>query len=278
MKLDWITDPHLDHLNGGADALVKFLDKLHKRDSDGLVITGDIAVSGTIYDFLGLLSGAYQRPIYFVLGNHDYYGDWMGNTKEKVRAVCKAVPEGILNWATESGVIQLSEDTVLIGHDGIYDGLCGRGHGTDLSLHDFQMKTGILDLAEALQFGVRHLFEKLLDLAKLSAAMVESSIRDAVVAGDSIQRVIIITHVPPFHEASYFRGRPSDDRSAPYYVNKTMGDMLRRVTAQYPQVKFDVFAGHTHGKQHYRAEENLDVYVGSARYSKAPQFQAHIEV
>jgi len=275
MQLDWITDPHLDCLNG-AEALVAFLDKLNKRGSDGLVVTGDIGTSGNIYDLLGLMSGAYRRPIYFVLGNHDYYGDWMGNTKEKVRAVCKAVPDGILNWATESGVLQLSEDTVLIGHDGIYDGLCGRGHGTDLSLHDFQMKTGILDLAEALQFGTRHLFEKLLELAKLSAAMVESSIREAT--RNPIKKVLIITHVPPFHEVSYFRGRPSDERSAPYYVNKTMGDMLRRVTAQYPHVKFDVFAGHTHGKRHYKAEENLDVYVGSARYSKAPQFQAYIEV
>lgn len=275
MKLDWITDPHLDRL-GGPETLVAFLDKLNKRKSDGLVVTGDIAVSGTIYDFLGLLSGAYQRPIYFVLGNHDYYGDWMETTKEKVQAVCKAVPEGILNWATESGPFQLTDDTVLIGHDGIYDGQCGLGAGTDLGLHDFQMKHGILDLAEALQFGTRHLFEKLLDLAQLSASVVEQYIKEAIKS--PIKRVIIITHVPPFHEASYYRGRPSDDKSAPYYVNKTMGDMLRRVTAKYPNVQFDVYAGHTHGKRHYQASENLDVYVGSARYGRNPQFQTPIEV
>ena len=275
MKLDWLTDPHLDHLTN-PKALLSFVEKLHKRDSDALIVTGDIAESKSIYDFLGILSGAYQRPIYFVLGNHDYYGDFVGATKEKVRAVCKAVPKGILNWATESGILRLTDDTVLIGHDGFYDGLCGLSSGTDVGMADFQMRHGILDLAAKLAHGSRHLFDALLLMAQASADYVESHINEC--ARGPIKRVLIITHVPPFHEASYFRGKPSDERSAPFYVNKTMGDMLRRVVAEFPGVQFDVFAGHTHGKRHYKAEENLDVFVGSARYGRIPTFQTTIEV
>ena len=57
MKVDWITDPHLDHLRG-QEMLLDFVKKLHARDSDVLLITGDIAESGTIYDFMGIVSGA----------------------------------------------------------------------------------------------------------------------------------------------------------------------------------------------------------------------------
>jgi predicted phosphohydrolase len=276
MKLDWITDPHLDHMKG-APALIKFVDKLHHRDSDGLIITGDIGESRTIYEFMGILSGAYQRPIYFVLGNHDYYGNWMKQTRDRVRAVCKSCPPGILNWMSDlTEPLMVSQDTAIIGHDGFYDGQCGLGAGSDLGMSDFRMGNGIFDLAEALAFGSSHLFDRLLSLAQTSADHLEKTIRKHV--RQPIKRVLIITHVPPFHEASYFRGRPSNARSAPYYVNKTMGDMLRRVTAEYPDIAFDVYAGHTHGKKHYQAEDNLNVYVGSARYEQQPQFQTPIEI
>ena len=167
MKLDWITDPHLDHL-GNKDTIISFAKNLHKRDSDALIITGDIAESKTIYDFLGILSGAYQRPIYFVLGNHDYYGDFISTTKQKVRKVCKEVPQGILNWATESGIMWITDDTVLIGHDGFYDGLCGLSRGTNLGMVDFQMRRGIYDLASKLILGSRHLFDAILRMAQKS--------------------------------------------------------------------------------------------------------------
>jgi predicted phosphodiesterase len=275
MKLDWITDPHVNHLKG-APELIKFADRLHARKSDGLLITGDIGESHNICDLLTILSGAYQRPIYFVLGNHDYYGDWMAATHEKVQAVCGCVPEGILNWLPMSGPIQLTEDTTIIGHGGFYDGQCGEGAGTEMGMYDFKLKGGIPDLAEALMYGTHQLFDKLLQLGTTCANFLEHQIHEAV--QDKTRRVLILTHVPPFHEASHFRGRPSDKRSAPFYVNKSMGDMLRRVTAEYPHVTFDVYAGHTHGKRHYQAEENLNVFVGSARYARQPTFQKTIEV
>jgi len=276
MKLDWITDPHLDHLRG-AEALIKFVDKLHGRGSDALLITGDIAESQTLYDFLGILSGAYRRPIYFVLGNHDYYGNWMKATHERVRAVCKSVPDGILNWLTDfREPIKLDRHTAIIGHDGFYDGQLGLGAGTDLGMTDFRMGKGIFDLAKSLAFGSSHLFDLLLKLAQASADHIENQIRKYI--HPPIKRVLILTHVPPFHEASYFRGKPSDQRSVPFYVNKVLGDMLRKVALEYPKIEFEVFAGHTHGKRHYQAEKNLNVFVGAARYERQPTFQTTIEV
>ena len=46
MRLAWITDPHLDHLNAGAQR--RFCTELAVLPADALVITGDIAVGATL--------------------------------------------------------------------------------------------------------------------------------------------------------------------------------------------------------------------------------------
>jgi hypothetical protein len=273
MNLDWITDPHLDHLPD-ANALIKFVDVLHSRKSDGLLVTGDIAESSTLHDFLGILSGAYQRPIYFVLGNHDYYGAWMSQTHERARLLCSMVPDGILNWMTETGPIELTDGVFITGVDGLYDGKEGLGAGTDIGMTDFVLHHGILDLAQQLAMGTHFLFEKILELAESSTSALEKQLELACSRG--ARRVLLLTHVPPFLGASKFRGKPSNPRSAPFYVNQTMGNMLLHFCARHPDVEFEMFAGHTHGKCMYQAAENLVVRVGGARYSRLPQFQDQV--
>jgi predicted phosphohydrolase len=274
VKIDWITDPHLDHLRD-KHMLISFLQALHDRDSGALLLTGDIAQSKTIADFLGLLSGAYQRPIYFVLGNHDYYGAWIEQTQERVRTVCAACPDGILNWMTNEGPIMLSRSTAVVGHDGMYDAKAGEP-GVELGMADFLIPGGIVDLAVALDTSSRKLFDLLHRLAKASAEHISSSVRAAASAGAS--RIIVLTHVPPFLEASYFRGRPSDRRSAPWYVNVTLGDALLALATELPSVSLEVYAGHTHGAKTYRPRPTLTVHVGAARYGRSPRFQMPVYV
>jgi len=268
MKLDWITDPHLDHLRS-EEELLKFVQELHDRDSDALLVTGDIAESKTIYDFLGILSGAYQRPIYFVLGNHDYYGAWMKQTQQRVQSVCKAVPKGILNWMPDAGAVLLERGVAIVGHDGMYDGREGTP-GMEMSMTDFFLPHGIFDLADALNHGARHLFDRLEEIAAESATHITSCAKKAVAQG--AKKVIILTHVPPFLKASYFRGRPSDMKSRPWYVNKTLGEALLELAEEYRKVRFVVLAGHTHGERAVGIRENLFVQVGAARYGKRPKF------
>jgi len=275
MKLDWITDPHLDHLPDEKD-LIKFVQRLHDRDSDGLMITGDIAESPTIYEFLGLLSGSYQRPIYFVLGNHDYYKGWMGETKQKVREVCKAVPDGILNWMTEAGPLHLEGDTWIVGHDGWYDGQAGHGVQSKLGMTDALPTHGVFDLCEAAQLGKLNLFLLIKKLGMLGAAIVDQQLHFAIDKG--AKRIFILTHVPPFWEASQFRGKPTSAAFAPFYINKSMGDMLEVFSEQHPEVQLEVFAGHTHGGVEVEVLHNVLVRVGSARYGSLPIFQAQVEV
>jgi len=274
VRLDWITDPHLDHLPG-SEELVRFVQQLHSRDSDALLITGDIAEGPTVHDYLGIISGAYQRPVFFVLGNHDYYGDWMSSTHGRVRQVCAAVPPGILNWMPDAGVVMLSDGVALVGHGGMYDGQEGQP-GLQMSMSDFFLPHGIMDMAQALSMGSRHLFDLLLKLGQTCAAHVRENVRQAARLG--ARRVIVLTHVPPFLEASHFRGRPSEPSHAPFYVNRSLGDTLLELSSELRDVRLEVLAGHTHGPRVYQAAENLVVRVGRARYRRQPTWQEPVLV
>lgn len=274
MHLDWITDPHLDHLPD-EQALISFVKKLHARPSDGLLVTGDIAESNTIYDYLGILSGAYQRPVYFVLGNHDYYRGWIDSTRESVRRVCRAVPKGILNWMPDAGPIMLDKQTAIVGHGGFYDGQEGEP-GLQMQMSDFHLPHGVHDLIQEISYGSRYLFDKLRELGNEGAESIAEQTRRARYEG--AERVLILTHVPPFLEASYFRGKPSSDKAAPFYVNRCLGMALLELAHQFPTMQFEVFAGHTHGKREYWPTENMVVRVGSARYGRQPVFQPTVEV
>lgn len=268
MLLDWITDPHLDHLRD-EDMLLDFFRKLNSRESGALLVTGDIAESRTIYDFLELLSGAYQKPVFFVLGNHDYYGAWMSETRERVRAVCAGVPSGILNWLPDAGPVFLEKRVAVVGHDGMYDAREGTA-GLELLMSDLYFPKGIYDLADALNHSTRALLEKLEEVARESADCVQKSVEVAVKKG--ARKVLVLTHVPPFLEASYFRGKPSEPRFRPWYVNVTLGERLLEMSSRYPKVQFRVFAGHTHGRREVWMTDNLHVRVGPARYGRLPQF------
>jgi len=269
---DWITDPHLDHLKGET-MLLNFVKKLAARKSDGLVITGDIAESKTIYQFLEILSGCYRRPIYFILGNHDHYGAWMADTHARVRSICNAVPPGILNWMTDVGVLMLDDRTAIIGHEGWYDGQAGEP-GLSFSLSEFYMPNGILDLVHAFDQSSHALFDKLQELGAASADHIRKMVVQARDQG--ARRILIITHVPPFREASYFRGKPSEAKAAPFYVNQVLGEALLELADEHRQLNLEVYAGHTHGKREYQPRENLVVRVGSARYGRLPTFQEPI--
>jgi len=274
MRLDWLTDPHLDHLRD-EEMLLAFVKKLHSRPSDGLLITGDIAEGPTIYEFLGLVSGAYQRPVYFVLGNHDFFGGFMSDAHQEVRTVCRAVPQGILNWMTDRDFIMLDETTALVGHDGFYDGQAGQA-GLTFSLPDFFLPGGNRDLIQALELGSRHLFRLLERLGRESAAFLRTQIQGAIRYG--ARRVLVITHVPPFRQASYFRGRPSEPHAVPFYVNQILGEELLELAGKFPNVKIEVYAGHTHCERVYEAADNLVVHVGRARYERLPTFQQPIVI
>ena len=69
MKLTWITDVHLNFLK--KDERIDLYHTLIATDSNGVVISGDIAEAISIELILKEMASTIQKPIYFVLGNHD---------------------------------------------------------------------------------------------------------------------------------------------------------------------------------------------------------------
>ena len=70
-RLVWVTDPHLDFVR--PDTAADFCAAVAAEQPDAVLVGGDIGEAPNVEYFLRLLEGAWECPIYFVLGNHDFY-------------------------------------------------------------------------------------------------------------------------------------------------------------------------------------------------------------
>ena len=69
----WLSDLHLDKASNPQ--IGHLLAHISATSADCLFVTGDISKARSLTDHLRLLAAACRpRPIYFVTGNHDYYG------------------------------------------------------------------------------------------------------------------------------------------------------------------------------------------------------------
>src|SRR3954447_26963985 len=116
MKLAWITDVHLNFVK--PDYRQLFYSTLKAAQPDGLLLGGDIAEAPTLLQFLHEMDSALNLPLYFVLGNHDFYHSSIEDVRTRIREI--EMPR--LHWLTDSSVQWLTEKTALIGDDGWADG------------------------------------------------------------------------------------------------------------------------------------------------------------
>ena len=132
MRLAWATDIHLNFLTFMARR--RFLEPIGEQ-ADALVVTGDIAESNSLIATLMTMDTLVKKPIYFVLGNHDYYRSSVAGMRQ---AVARMI-EGSRNliYLSQAGVVELTPRTALVGHDGWADGRLGDLDGSDVILNDF---------------------------------------------------------------------------------------------------------------------------------------------
>jgi hypothetical protein len=82
-----------------------------------------------------------QKPIYFVLGNHDYYRRGVDDVRSKMTSITK---DGLfLFWLPALGPQKLDNDVVLVGQDCFADGRYGDYTNSRVVLNDSRM---IVDL------------------------------------------------------------------------------------------------------------------------------------
>lgn len=259
MRVVWATDIHLNFLRRYERA--DFYSSIQDYQPDAVFITGDIAEAPSLHNLLQEMQHAIAVPVYFVLGNHDFYHGSFDSVRREVEDWCRTRP-GLIYLST-SGLIPLSTQTVLIGHDGWGDGRLGNYQQSPVRLSDqaeIQDFQG-LDRDEVLS--------KLQALGEASAASLRPVLIEAL---ESYQRVICLTHVPPFKEACWYEGKTGNDDWLPYFTCHAIGELLLELAHARPDRHLTVLCGHTHHAGTVQMLPNLYVKTGSAEYG-----QPHVE-
>ncbi len=70
MRCAWATDIHLNFVD--ERHRFSFAESVLSHNPDILLLGGDLAEAETVVSYLQELEDWIQKPIYFVLGNHDY--------------------------------------------------------------------------------------------------------------------------------------------------------------------------------------------------------------
>lgn len=250
----WATDAHLDHVSPPARAV--WLGSLRTLPGVAMVLTGDLAVAGTLASELVAVADAVGRPLWFVLGNHDHYGGGVGTVRDSVVALAERRPE--IRWLPPAGVVSLGPDTALIGVDGWADGRHGDALRTPLILND---DNKIAELAaQSSRLGKLAVKRALADAdaARLGVLLER--------AAPTAHHLIVATHVPPFVEALPREGRLARPEWLPLLVCEATGAVLRRFAGEHPEHRVTVLAGHTHAGVDVAILPNLRCLVGAARY------------
>lgn len=260
----WLTDIHLEFLTNNEAAA--FVRNLALKELDCLFLTGDISTANQIEDHLQLFEELYKAPVYFVLGNHDYYGGDIESVRSIVKKICQR--SRWLHWLPTSGVVSLNNYTCLIGHDGWSDGRLGNYKDSKVLLNDYLK---IQDFVQAGGVGRLALLNSLGDQA---ASYIQKVLP---VALKQYSHIIVLTHVPPFTGACWHQGEISADDWLPHFSCKAMGDVLKDCMGTAHDKQMTVFCGHTHGRGECQILPNLLVKTGEAKYG-APKLQEIVEI
>jgi len=251
----WLTDIHLNFL--GFVQINRFIRTVQAQNPDVILISGDIGEARTVGWYLKTLEQKLQRPIYFVLGNHDFY---MGAVQDVRAAVRKLSDESNrLCWLNEAEVVELAPGVGLVGHDSWADGRYGSYEASPMMLNDFVVIYDLAGMSKA---------ERLKKLNELGDEAANHFCRVLPEAFERCQQVVLLTHVPPFIETCWHEGRMADDDSLPFFACKAVGDVLREIMSARPNCQLTVLCGHTHGPCDVQIAPNLHVLAGSAEYGK----------
>jgi Icc protein len=256
----WGTDFHFNFLKpkGFYSPVTRFGEYLMEEnpDADGIVITGDISTGKLLTQHLKEFALGFTKQIYFVLGNHCYYGSSFAAIDALVRKVVKEVPN--LHFLNDG--FHEVEGHLLVGVGGWYDAYYGNPK-SNIELNDFY------DIRELLP-GSRYreiLLGVIRERAGNEADRLAFMLKEACEKPNDV--VIVATHVAPYEGAAWHMGKPSDRDWQPWFSSASTGAVLDTYADKHPEKTFIVLCGHSHSPGVYQRRGNMMVYTGRARYS-----------
>lgn len=251
MKIGWITDPHLDYIPvRNIEAYFKKLSHL-----DGIVITGDIAEASSLRTCLEVVQRSSKTEIFFVLGNHDYWGSSIRGVSEQAK---KLNLPGV--FYIDQKRIEFGK-SVMVGVNGFYDGRSGNPVDKSRAISNDTENIEELKLATKLQLKIA-----LENLGKEFADQAREIVLHAIEYG--ARKIYIATHFPPYRAASMYDGRVCDNEHAPYFVNTSLGSVLSEIADSHLDREFVVLCGHSHHEAMVQMHDNLVVMAGMGRYGE----------
>jgi predicted phosphohydrolase len=256
MRIAWASDVHFDFVD--QPQVVAWAREIVASGADALLLGGDIADARSLGEWLELVQRELgERPVYFVLGNHDYYHGSIAAVRELARA-------SSARWLAEGEPALLDAESALVGVGGWGDARVGNFLASPVLLNDYRL---IEDLAVA-NMDRPALLPLLEALGTREAAVLEEPLAAAL---EARQRVLVLTHVPPFREACWHEGKTSDDDWAPGFVCGAVGKVLMTAARRHPERELVVFCGHTHSPGRAELAPNLVVHTLGADYG-SPAF------
>ena len=264
LNIIWASDIHLNFIP--LVSRKKFYTELNTAEGDLVLFTGDIAEGDVLEKYLLEFKEYISKPVYFVLGNHDFYGSSVKEVHKKVKQY---------NWLGKKSFI--SNGVALVGVDGWADGRLGNYENCPLVMNDWiyieELRKGY-EKEDRIGFARRetgkHLLKAMQKLSDKDAELLKRRVVTAINRG--VHKVVIATHVPPFESCCFNEGRVSYD-GLPFYSSKILGDTILPIVESNVDVDFIWLCGHTHSGCTVHIRSNLTVKVADARYG----FHAIIE-
>jgi Icc protein len=263
MRLARLSDIHLNFLRPGEPE--QFFAAVRAENPDAVLLTGDIGEADNVVRWLERLDDALTRPIYFVLGNHDFYRGSLVGVRAAIVELVERRPN--LNYLTAlEDVVELTPTVGLIGDDGWADARLGDYEKSYVMMNDYRL------IAELAPLSKQDRWSKLKQLGDEAAAHIERVLPAAL---SRYSKVILATHVPPFKEACWHEGQISDGEWLPHFTDKAMGDVILSIMRANPNKQLTVYCGHTHSSGICYPLPNVVVHTAAAKYG-APTVQAII--
>lgn len=253
-RFAWFSDTHLN-LTALPFLKRRFIAQLNDANVDGLFLTGDISIGIFLEYDLRYLARHFGKPIYFVLGNHDYHFRHISSVHSDVKRICSEHPN--LHWMTDEGVMSLNADTALIGTEGWYDASVGDPRLLRWTF-DWFMTLDFLQMDSMVQ---RLAYWR--DMARHSAARIAVRLEAAL---ETHRTVYVLTHFPPWVDATILSGSFSERLWAPYNANAAMGRAIEQVMINHPDKRVIVLSGHTHIPCNLQVSETIECRVARASY------------
>lgn len=243
MRATWLTDIHLNFLR--PLALQAFYERVRWERPEILLVTGDIAEGNSVVRFVTELAAI--APLYFVLGNHDYY-------RSSIQAVRGAMArlDTTMTWLPACEPLRLTPRTVMLGVDGWGDARCG----------DLQSSVRLSDWSRIDDFRRASELPARLELLQRLGANEARLLREKLAAAPESEHLLVLTHVPPYPEACVYDGAQSEPGWLPWFTCIATGEVLAEYAEAHPDQEITVLCGHTHGEGTCQPLPNVTVRTG----------------